>query len=126
MRLTWNHSVSKRPVSETFVISADGKLCLKEMVFDHEGPGMPSSPEAQTTWRIEDGKVFVTGYSICLDCLDLGVSPLGHRLHVAGRDMDLKAEIGPDRLVSVAVGRTPAILIVLAEVRHWWYSLNRS
>jgi hypothetical protein len=125
-RLTWIHSVSKTPVSETYVISADAKLCLKEMVFEDEGPGMPSSPEGGTTWRIEGAKVFVTGYSSCLDRLALGVAPFGHRLQAGAWDMNLVAEIGPDRLVSVRIERTPLILIILAEVRQWLNRLSRS
>jgi hypothetical protein len=125
-RLTWIHSVSKTPVSETFTVSADAKLCLKEMVFEEEGPGMPSSPEGATTWRIEGGKVFVTGYSSCLDRLDLGISPFGHRLQAGAWDINLTADIGPDRLVSVRIERTPLILIILAEVRQWLNSLSRS
>jgi hypothetical protein len=125
-RLTWIHSVSKTPVSETYVISTDAKLCLKEMVFEDEGPGMPSSPEGRTAWRIEGAKVFVTGYSSCLDRLDLGVAPFGHRLQAGARDMNLVAEIGPDRLVSLRIERTPMILIILAEVRQWLNRLSNS
>ncbi|MFZ5867636.1 MAG: DUF1850 domain-containing protein [Thermodesulfobacteriota bacterium] len=125
IRLIWIHSVSKRPVSETYIISADKKLCLTEMVFDHEGPGMPSSPEGETTWRIEGAKVLVTGYSSCLGRLDLGISPFGHYLRTGARDMNLVAEVGPDRLISLRIERTPLILIVLAEVRHWQSSLSR-
>lgn len=117
--------MSKRPVSETYIISADKKLCLTEMVFDHEGPGMPSSPEGETTWRIEGAKVLVTGYSSCLGRLDLGISPFGHYLRTGARDMNLVAEVGPDRLISLRIERTPLILIVLAEVRHWQSSLSR-
>lgn len=117
--------MSKRPVSETYIISADKKLCLTEMVFDHEGPGMPSSPEGETTWRIEGAKVFVSGYSSCLGRVDLGISPFGHHLQTGARDMDLVAEMGPDRLISLRIERTPLILIVLAEVWHWRSSLIR-
>ena len=112
--LTWIHSVSKRPVSETYVIRADGRLCLMELVFDHEGPGMPSYPEGGTTWRIEGAKVVVTGYSSCLDRLDLGVSPFGHRLQTGAWDMNLVSGIGPDRLVSMAIERIPLILLLWA------------
>ncbi len=125
-RFTWVHSVSKRPVLETYVIRADGRLCLKELVFDHEGPGMPSYPEEETTWRIDGGKVTVTGYSSCLDRLDLGVSPFGHRLQTGVWDMNLVSWIGPDRLVSVAIDRIPLILLLWAEAQQWRNSLNRS
>jgi len=89
-----------------------------EMVFDHEGPGLPSSPETGTKWRIEDGKVIVTGYSRCLERLHLGVSPFGHRLETSLWDWNLVIGIGSDRLASLTVERIPLILILLAEVRQ--------
>jgi hypothetical protein len=95
------------------------------MVFEHEGPGMPSSPEGETTWRIEEGKAFVTGYSYCLDRLNMGIAPHGHHLQTGALDMDLVAEIGPDRLVSVRIERTPLILIILTEGRTWKNILSK-
>ena len=87
---------------------------------------MPSALEGATAWRIEGAKAIVTGYSTCLDRLDLAVSPFGHRLRTGVRDMDLVAEIGPDRLIRVAIERTPLILIVFAEVWPWRNSLSKS
>lgn len=125
-RVTWIHTVSKRPVSETFLIDGESQLCLKEMVFDHMGPGLPSYSEDGTAWTLKDGKAMVTGYRRCLDRLNLGVSPLGHRLEVGDSNWDLVAGIGPDRLILVSVERTPMLLIVLAEVSRWRHSPSRS
>ena len=126
LRFTWIHTVSKRPVSETYTIDTDGSLRLLEMVFDHEGPNLPSSPEQGTTWRIEGNKVIVTGYDLRLERLNLGVSPLGHRMSVGLREWDLVAGIGPDRLTRVTVERIPLVLIVLAEVWQWRHKTSRS
>jgi len=98
---------------------------LKEMVFDHEGPGMPSSQEGETTWRIEGAQVFVTGYTSCLERLNMGISPFGHHLEIGARKMDLVDEIGPDRLIALTIERTPLILLATAEVRQWTNSRNR-
>jgi hypothetical protein len=115
-RLTWIHTVSNRPVSETFLIDAESRLCLKEMVFDHEGPGLPAYSENGTTWTPKDGSIIVSGYSRCLERLNLGISPIAHRLEVGNFHWDLVAEIGSDRLILVSIERTPLLLIVLAEV----------
>ncbi|MDQ1239022.1 MAG: hypothetical protein QG577_1207, partial [Thermodesulfobacteriota bacterium] len=48
--------------------------------------------------------------------LNLGISPIAHRLEVANVHWDLVAEIGPDRLILVSVEPTPLVLVVLAEV----------
>lgn len=99
---------------------------MTEMVFDHEGPGLPSNPEPGTIWRMQDGRVSVTGYSRCLEELNLGVSPFGHRLETGLRDCNLVSEVGPDRLARLAFERVPLILIVFAEVWQWRHSLSRS
>lgn len=123
---TWIHSVSKRPVSETYTIDTDGSLRLLEMAFDHEGPNLPSSPEQGTTWQIDGNKVIVTGYDLRLERLNFGVSPLGHRMAVGLREWDLVAGVGPDRLARVTVERIPLVLIVVAEVWQWRHKTSRS
>jgi hypothetical protein len=125
-RVTWIHTVSKRPVSETFLIDAESRLCLKEMVFDHEGPGLPANAEDGTAWTLKDGKATVIGYRRCLGRLDLGVSPLGHRVEVGDSRWDLVSDIGPDRLILVSVERTPLLLIFLAEASRWRHSPSTS
>lgn len=86
------------------------------MVFDHEGPGLPAYSENGTTWTPKDGSIIVSGYSRCLERLNLGISPIAHRLEVGNFHWDLVAEIGSDRLILVSIERTPLLLIVLAEV----------
>ncbi len=126
LRFIWIHTVSKRPVSETYTIDTDGSLSLLEMAFDHEGPNLPSSPEQGTTWRIERDKVIVTGYDLHLERLNFGVSPLGHRMSVGLHEWDLVAGVGPDRLARVTVERIPLVLIVVAEVWQWRHKTRRS
>lgn len=126
VRFTWIHTVSRRPVSETYTIGMDGSLRLLEMAFDHEGPNLPSSPEQGTAWRIEGTKVIVTGYDLHLEQLNLGVSPLGLRMSVGLRECDLVAGVGPDRLARVTVERIPLVLIVIAEVWQWRHRTARS
>jgi hypothetical protein len=123
---TWIHTVSKRPVCETYTIEPDGSLRLLEMVFDHEGPNLPSTQEQGTTWRIEHNKVIVTGYELHLDGLNFGVSPLGHRISVGRLEWDLVAGFDPDRLARVTVERIPLGLVVLAEVWQWRHKTRRS
>ncbi|MEW6351387.1 MAG: DUF1850 domain-containing protein [Thermodesulfobacteriota bacterium] len=125
-RFTWMHTVSRRPVSEVFLIDAESRLCLKEMVLDHMGPGLPSHSEDGTVWTLKDGKAIVTGYRRCFDRLHLGVSPLGHHLAVGDSHWDLVARIGPDRLIVVSFERTPLLLIFFSEVLRWSRSPSRS
>jgi hypothetical protein len=86
------------------------------MIFDHDGPGLPTGPEQGTTWSIEREKVRVTGYDQCIDQLNLGISSYGHYLTVGGWTIDLIGEIGPDRLINLEVGNVPLIAFLIIEV----------
>jgi hypothetical protein len=118
-RLTWTHTVSRRPIVETYTVGTDRRLCLRAMDFDAFGPNLPAGPEGGTTWQIDGTKAHVTGYNLCLDRLNLGVAPMGHHLQAAGRDWDMMAGAGSDRLVRLEWVREPWILIILTEVWQW-------
>lgn len=126
VKLTWTHTVSRRPVSERYMVAADGRIHLQEMVFDHFGPNLPAAPEEGTSWQFTGDKVVVTGYQVALDQLLLGVAPFGHQLKVGGLEWDLLAGAGPDRAVRVTVEWEPLLLIILTEVWQWRNSISRS
>lgn len=126
LSLTWIHTVSTRSVSETYVIHTDGSFRLLEMAFDHEGPNLPSSPERGTRWRMEGNKVIVTGYDLHLERLNFGVSPLGHRMAMGLRQLDLVESVGPDRFTIVTVERVPLIMILVSEVWQWRHRTSTS
>jgi len=119
LRLTWTHTVTRRPVTEFYEVGEDARLHLLTMEFDEHGPNLPSAPEGGTTWTLEGGRIVVTGYEVALDRLDLGVGPLGHRLQVGRWELDLLAAIGPDRLIRLQAEREPLLLIIMSEVRQW-------
>lgn len=114
--ITWIHTVSNRPVRETFSIDATNRLCLKKMVFDHAGPGLPAYPEEGTTWTPSEGNITVTGYDRCLNRLHMAVSPISHRLEIGDFHWDLIAVFGEDRLTLISVERTPLLVLLLARV----------
>ncbi|MFH0822764.1 MAG: DUF1850 domain-containing protein [Pseudomonadota bacterium] len=118
-RLVWTHTVSRREVAEQYTVDSNGNIRLCSMVFDHEGPNLPAGPEAGTSWRFEGKSVTVTGYNQCFDRLNLGVSPYGHHLETGSWKWDMHAGVGPDRLIRVAVERTPLALILFSQVRQW-------
>jgi hypothetical protein len=124
--LTWTHTVTRRPIIETYTVEPDRRLCIREMVYDQFGPNLPAGPEEGTTWRIEGNAAHVTGYNLCLEQLNLGVAPMGHHLQVGRRDWDMMAGAGPDRLVRVAAEREPLILLILTEVRQWQLTTRQS
>ncbi|MGC8908177.1 MAG: DUF1850 domain-containing protein [Desulfomonilaceae bacterium] len=117
LRIAWIHTVSNRPVSELYAVDKENRLCLREMVFDEIGPGMPAYPEDGTTWRFADGKITATGYNRCFARLHTATSPMPHRIEMRKTVWDLLAKIGPDRLICIAVERIPLILILLTWIR---------
>lgn len=118
-RLDWTHTVTRRPVQETYTVEPDGMLHLTEMIFDQFGPNLPSEPEPGTTWRMERARIYVTGYARREKQLHLGVGPIRHSLTVSGRQWDLVAGVGPDHSVRIQVERTPLFLIIATEVWQW-------
>jgi hypothetical protein len=118
-RLTWTHTVTLRPISETYEIQPDGRIHLLEMVFDAYGPNLPAGPEEGTVWRIERDRWVVTGYQLELDRLSLGVGPIRDRLQAGGLEWDLVAGAGAGRPVVLEVKRVPIILILLTEGWQW-------
>ncbi|HYG59318.1 MAG TPA: DUF1850 domain-containing protein [Symbiobacteriaceae bacterium] len=119
LSLTWTHTVTRRPVSETYRVGPSRQLELETMVFDQFGPNLPSEPEPGTTWQLERDRIIATGYDRRFDTLWIGVGPLSHRLVVGGREWDLVAGVGPDRSVRIQVERTPLLLIIATEVWQW-------
>lgn len=117
--LTWTHTVTLRPVTETYGIEPGPLLYLRQMVFDQYGPNLPAGPEGGTIWRVEPDRFVVTGYQIRLEQLNTAVSPIAHALQIGGRELDLIAGIGPDRLIRIESEREPLAFILVSEVRQW-------
>lgn len=124
--LRWTHTVTRRPVSETYAIEPDGRLRLAEMVFDQFGPNLPSAPEGATTWQVGPDAIHVTGYTGRLERLNLAVGPYDHWLAVGRLELDLVDGIGSERLIRVQVEREPRLLIFLSEVWQWRSVTSRS
>ncbi|WP_278312890.1 DUF1850 domain-containing protein [Lolliginicoccus levis] len=73
------HSVHKRPVHEVFSVNEQGRMTMREMVFDRIGANLPGGPETiggiTTTYLVEDGQFRVLHHD-----RPLGIVPMivGH------------------------------------------------
>jgi len=123
--LRWTHTVTRRPVAETYTVEPDGRIRLLRMVFDQFGPNLPSEPEQGTVWQVGPTGIIVTGYTENYEQLSLGVGPYDHRLAVGSQELDLVAGVGPDRLIRIDVERQPWIVTKLMEVYQWRSSFSR-
>ncbi|HWI60858.1 MAG TPA: DUF1850 domain-containing protein [Symbiobacteriaceae bacterium] len=124
--LRWTHTVTRRPVAETYTVEPDGRIRLVQMVFDQFGPNLPSGPENGTVWAVGPEGITVTGYTERYESLSLGVGPYDHWLHAGTRKLDLVTGVGPDRLIRIHVERQPWIVTKLMEVYQWRRSFSRS
>jgi hypothetical protein len=98
-------------VSEDYIIGSGGRLCLKDMTFDHDGPNLPSGPENGLTWKFDGGRVIVTGYDRCMKELNLGIASEFHQLQ-SGRDtVDLVTLARNERVFRVSAELIPAVLL---------------
>lgn len=75
-RMRHTHSVTRRPVFETFSVTADG-IAMEEMWFDEFGPNLPVGPEeigdTRTTFLLENGAFRVLHHSRLLPTVPLRV-----------------------------------------------------
>ena len=78
------HSVTRRPVVETFGVDDTPGLTLEGMVFDHPGPNLPTGPERfgdrMTTFTAADGvyRVDHHGYPIGRVTIRVGTPTVDH------------------------------------------------
>lgn len=84
--LQHTHSVTRRPVVETFGVDATDQLTLEGMVFDHPGPNLPTGPERfgdqLTSFVTVDGvyRVDHHGYPIGRVTIRVGRRTVDHTL----------------------------------------------
>lgn len=76
-QLEHTHSVTERPVVETFAVGDDTELLLREMWFDDFGPNLPAGPEQldghPVTFRHDDGAYRVRHHDAPIGTLPLRV-----------------------------------------------------
>lgn len=76
-RLEHTHSVTRRPVVETFSVQDESTLAIEELWFDEPGPNLPAgsepSGEGHTTFLREDGAFRVLHHGAAIGSLPLMV-----------------------------------------------------
>lgn len=83
--LEHTHSVTRRPIVETFSVAAPDTIALEELWFDEFGPNLPAGPEQlgdHVTFIHEDGafRVLHHGYPIGTVPLRVGSAEVDHVL----------------------------------------------
>lgn len=117
------HSITKRPVRETFRVTKDRRIAIVEMEFDHFGANLPVRPEkdgsGMTEFLVRDGKYVVRYDETVYPALHLRVGQViaHHRLHFNdGTTADLVRLAGGGTYVQIRAG---SLISVVEEVLPW-------
>ncbi|SFG41490.1 protein of unknown function [Planifilum fulgidum] len=117
------HSITKRPVRETFRVTEDRRIAIVEMEFDRFGANLPVRPEKDgdglTEFLVRDGKYVVRYDETVYPSLDLRVGQViaRHRLHFDdGTVADLARLAGGGTYVQI---RADSLISVVEEVLPW-------
>jgi hypothetical protein len=110
-RLEHTHSVTRRPVVETFSVQDETTIAIEELWFDEPGPNLPAGPEpsgeGSTTFLREDGafRVLHHGHAIGSLPLMVGSQDVDHQVVFEdGQRLRLLDVVRRGERVELAVG----------------------
>ncbi|SNS10114.1 hypothetical protein SAMN05446037_100473 [Anaerovirgula multivorans] len=117
----WVHSVSKQPVIETYQINSDFTISIYEMLFNENGPNLPSGPENGTKWEIKNGMFRVYNYDIIFDEVPVRIGQViaNHTLIYKNDIVELKNISRPGGFVTIRACKIPLIKYMHKEVKLW-------
>lgn len=104
----WIHSVSKRPIIETYHIEEDYTISIKEMIFDTFSANLPTSPEYNTKWEFTDEYIRVYNYDVVFDSVPVVIGKViaDHQLVYGGEQYSLKDIYKPGGYVHIRAQQT--------------------
>ena len=99
----WIHSVSKRPIVETYKIEDNLKIAIDEMRFDTYSANLPGSPEYNTKWEYHDDYIRVYNYDVQFDAVPVVIGKViaDHALYYKGKTIHLKDIYKPGGYVKI-------------------------
>lgn len=116
--IKWTHSVSKRPVIETYEITRDLKISTYEMIFDSFSANLPSYPEYNQKWEITKDYIRVYNYDRVFEELPVVIGKViaFHKLIYKDKVVSLKDVDEPGGFVKIRVKKMPLIGYLREEV----------
>ncbi|NLT94606.1 MAG: DUF1850 domain-containing protein [Clostridia bacterium] len=119
--IQWTHSVTLRPVIETYQLEAPGKISMVKMEFDEFGPNLPAHPEFNQYWIIADGKYTVMGYDLVFERVPvtIGAVVADHTLVYNGIKTPLKNVYRPGGYVQIGFTNKKMAKFLIEEVEIW-------
>ncbi|WP_459195542.1 DUF1850 domain-containing protein [Wukongibacter baidiensis] len=113
----WTHSVSLRPVIETYKIENDLNISIYEMIFDTFSANLPASPDYDTIWEYNDDHIRVYNYDVIFDSVPIVIGKVvaNHTLHVRDSVIPLKDIYKPGGFVKIRVVKKSFIKYLIEE-----------
>lgn len=113
----WTHSVSLRPVIETYKIEDDLSISIYEMIFDSFSANLPSSPNRDEIWEYNDDYIRVYNYDIIFDSVPVVIGKIvaNHTLFFKDKVIPLKDIYKPGGYVKIRARKKSLIKYFFEE-----------
>ena len=115
----WTHSVSRRPVIETYKIEDDYMISIHEMKFDTFSANLPASPDYNTKWEYTKDYIRVYNYEVEFDAVPVVIGKVraDHILIYKDLNVHLKDVYKPGGFVKIRVVNKSYLNYLIEEVR---------
>lgn len=113
----WTHSVSLRPVTETYKIENDLNISIYEMIFDSFSANLPASPDYNTIWEFNEDHIRVYNYDVIFDAVPVVIGKIvaNHKLCVGDEIIPLKDIYKPGGYVKIRVVEKSLLKYIVEE-----------
>ncbi len=113
----WTHSVSLRPVIETYKIEENLQISIHEMIFDSFSANLPSSPDYNTKWEFHDNYIRVYNYDVVFDAVPVVIGKVvaDHTLQFRNKNIHLKEIYKPGGFVKIRAVNKSLLNYVMEE-----------
>lgn len=114
----WTHSVSLRPVIETYKVNDDYTISIDQMIFDSFSANLPSSPEFDTIWEFHDEYIRVYNYDVTFDAVPVVIGKVvaNHSFIYNGEEIFLKDVYKPGGFVKIRAVNKSWLKYLIKEV----------
>ena len=114
----WTHSVSLRPVIETYRVNDDYTISIDQMIFDSFSANLPASPDYDTIWEFHDEYIRVYNYDVTFDAVPVVIGEVvaNHSFIYNGKEIFLKDVYKPGGYVNIRVVNKSVLKFLVKEI----------
>lgn len=114
----WTHSVSLRPVIETYKVNDDYTISIEQMIFDSFSANLPASPDYDTIWEFHDEYIRVYNYDVTFDAVPVVIGKVvaNHSFIYNEEETFLKDIYKPGGYVNIRVVNKSILKFLVKEI----------